>query len=207
MYLIQHTLDFKTGFKKRKLYLNIPDVKEEMLFGPDGERGGETQEREMKTEASRLSSPHGSVDSPDHIDVVNTFHSPPHTSSSPPPEPFPASSNSPPRENSPPFSKIVVKVEREENGHHGNDDGHHSNALGDSGSPPADQSATQGLVRHLQLPSDVLYLKVSEAGCDVNSIYFNHPSHGNSHSVCVCVCACVRACVRACVCVCVCIAL
>ncbi|XP_070193733.1 zinc finger protein ZFPM1-like [Littorina saxatilis] len=139
------------------------DIKEELC---DPGEGTEPHDQEMRTDTPRSGTPHESQDSPDHIDVVNNFHSPSHNSSSPRP-----SSKTPPTPGGQfQDDRVVVKVEKDdddddESGHHGNDlveNRSQRNDLGSPGNSKTEDPATMGLVRHLQLPSDVLYLKEVE---------------------------------------------
>lgn len=101
---------------------------------------------------NKHNSPYPRSESPGHIDVVNSSCSP---VSSPVPTTSKTSSKTPP----PPPLLQQIKAETNEDTGNSNE-----NDLVSIGSPHASdgQSVTQGLVRHLQLPSDVLYLKVNK---------------------------------------------
>ncbi|XP_076449685.1 uncharacterized protein LOC143286042 isoform X2 [Babylonia areolata] len=133
-------------------------------------RSQETSDQHLTTREADLgdSPPHHSADSPDHIDVVSTCHSP-LVSPSPAPLTSTASRSPPPSSRGSP--QVVVKVEKEEcqegrNSRKEEEGGHHHGngiaSLGAGAPPPVESSASQGLVKHLQLPSDVLYLKEME---------------------------------------------
>ena len=138
------------------LYCSVSDVRTDMHSDTE-EVEGVTSDRESKGHGARGESPRESVDSPDNIDVVSFYHTPPRPSTQ-----SPKTSCTPPAPDSP--SCNGFKVKREDEGSHlGNnsDSGHHGGDHSNSSSCQGDNPATQGLVRHLQLPSDVLYLKVS----------------------------------------------